>query len=89
MDRWTLVSGETHETYLALLFRGEQRFGDPVWSKDQIWIVVINHLMNLPEVEMIGAQPAHRFLQLLHGHVFAAAMGADFGHHKSLIALAL
>jgi hypothetical protein len=52
------VSGEANEADLALLFCRKQRFGLAIRRENQIRIVVIDHLVNLPEIEMIGLQAA-------------------------------
>ena len=74
---------------LPCFFGFERGFGGAVGSEDHFGIVVVDDFVDLPEIEMIGLQPAQRFFQLLHGDVFAAAVGADLGHEERLVALAL
>lgn len=42
--------------------------------------------MDLPEVEIVGPQSAQGLLKLLHRHVLAPSVRADFGHQEDLMA---
>ena len=55
MNRRVLMAGETDETDLALLLRLVQRFDHASFGEVQIRVVLVNDLVNLPEVQMIGA----------------------------------
>ncbi len=87
MDFGIFVAGESDEADFALLLGGEQGFGSAVRSEDQVGIVFVDHFVNLPEIEMIGLQAAKRFFQHAHGDFLIASVGADLGHHESLIPL--
>ena len=85
-----LVAGEADEAHLALLASpAASASAAPSGREDQVRIVVVDHFVDLPHVEMIGLQAAQRLLQLLHGHIFAAAVRADLGHQDGAVALAL
>ncbi len=87
VDVRILVAGESDEAHLPLLLRLRQRFDRAVRSEVQIRIVVVDHFVDLPQVEVIGLQPAQRVVQLLERDLFAAAVRADFRHHERAIAL--
>ena len=89
MNRRILVPGESNKTHFALLLCCQQGFRRAVHRKDQVRIVVINHFMNLPKIQVIGLQPPQRFLQLLHRHILGSPMRAHFRHQECLIPLAL
>ena len=58
MNRRILVSREAHEPHLALLFGLCEGFRCSTRREDQIRVVVIDHLMDLPHVDVIGLQSA-------------------------------
>src|ERR1700733_14059252 len=67
--------------------------GKPPWSMAR-WIEgflcpVKPTKRTLPYVQVIRLQASQRFLQHLHGNIFLAAVGTDFGHHNRFIPLAL
>ncbi len=88
MNTGILVSRKSDRAYLALLLGLQQRLRRAARSKDQVRIVFVDHLMDLPQVQMVGLQPPQRLFQLPHGNVFAAPMSADLGHHHSVLPLA-
>jgi hypothetical protein len=80
------MSGEADEADPALLLCGDKRFGNTVGREYQIRVVVVDHLVNLPEVEMIGLKTSKRFFEHPQGDFSIAAVSADFRHQKDLIA---
>ena len=52
----------------------------------QFGIVLVHTLVNLPEVQVVGAQAAQRLFELAHGFAFAAPVRADLGHQEYLFA---
>src|SRR5271156_6087959 len=83
------MASETEKPHLALLLRLEQSLGRAVGSEYQVRIVFIDHLVDLPYVQMIGLQARERFLKLAHGDVLVAPMRAHFRHYHGSIPLAL
>jgi len=57
------MPGKTDKTHLALLLGREQSFRGSIGSENQLWIILINDFMNLPEIEMIGLQATKRFFE--------------------------
>ena len=51
-------------------------------------IVIECHAVNLPEIEMIGLQPAQRLLEHFRGKCGIAAVCTDLRHQENLIAQA-
>ena len=89
MDLRIFVPGEADEAHLSLLLGFAQRLSRAVGADEQVGIVVEGDAVNLPEVEMIGLQPAQRLFQHLHRQSRLAAVGADLGHQEDLVATAL
>ena len=88
MDAGIFVAGEADEADFALFLRFGEGFGGAAGGEDQFGIVVVDDFVDLPEIEMIGLQAAQGFFEHLHGDVFVAAVGADFGHEEGLVAFA-
>ena len=88
MDRGIFVPGETNETNLALLLSFLQGLNYPAGPENKIGIVVVNHFVDLPNVEVIGFQTPQRLFQHLHRYLFVAAMSADLRHQDSFVAAA-
>src|ERR1051325_1995899 len=86
MNLGPLMAGEADKANLTLLPRLVERFNDPVGGEVMVRIVVVYALVDLPEVEMIGLQPAQRRFELAHRLAAAPAMGADFGHQEHAVA---
>ena len=59
---------------------------DPARLEVTLRIVVVHALVNLPEVEIIGAQASQRLLELAHRHLRVAPMRADLRHQEHLVA---
>ena len=89
MDRRVLVAGEADEAHLALLLGLVERLQDAALGVGQLGIVVEGDAVDLPQVEMVGLQPAQRLLEHLQRQVRAAAVRADLGHQEDLVAPAL
>ena len=81
------VSGESDRPHFPLLLSLQQRLSRAARGEDQVRISFVNHFVDLPDVQVIGLQSPQRFFQLLHGHIFAASVSADFGHDHGLVAL--
>ena len=88
MDRRVLVAGESHEADLALALGLLERLHGPALGEVPIGIVLVDDLVDLPEVEMVGAEALERLVELAHGHVLAAAMRAELGHEEHGVAAA-
>src|SRR5207248_1121767 len=73
---------------LALLLRRIEGFEDSSLRIGQGGVIVETDTVNLPEIEMIGAQTAQRLVEHLQGEGGAPAMRADFRHEKDLVAAA-
>ena len=89
MDAGIFVAGKADEAHFALLLRFAQGFGGAIRANEQLGIVVEGDAVDLPQVEMIGLQPAQRLFQHLHGEASVAAVRADLGHQEDFVAAAL
>ncbi len=89
MDLGRLVPGKADEAGLALLFGKGQRFEHATLGVGKSRIVVEDHAVDLPQVEVIRLQSAKRFLKHSHGKSRAAAMRTNLGHEKDVAAPAL
>jgi len=58
MDLRMFVAGEADESHLPLLFGFEQSLSGPVRREVQIGIVFVDDFVNLPEIQIVGLQPA-------------------------------
>ena len=88
-DGRALVPGEADEADLALLFRLQHRLGRAAGGEDAIRVVGEGHLVDLPEIEVVGLQPAQALLQLDHRVGRRAVVGAVLGHQEDLVAVAI
>lgn len=86
VDGGVLVAGEADEAHFALLLRLEQGFGGAAGGEDELGVVEIDDLVDLPDIEVIGLQTAEGILEHAHGHGLAPAVGADLGHEHGLVA---
>ena len=75
-----LVPGEANESRLPLLLGLIKRLEHATFGVSKFRVVVVDDSMNLPEIEMIGAEPAQRLFEHLQCQSAAAPMSADFGH---------
>jgi len=73
MDLRILVSGETDKSRLALRPGPVERLDDAVPGEVPIGVVVIGTLVDLPQVEMVRAQPPQRLLELFLSSAASAA----------------
>ena len=89
MYRRVFVPRETSKTNLALFFCFIQRFDHTTLCKMQVRVVLVDDLVNLPQVQMVGAQSLKGLLQLLHGDVLIPAMRANLAHQENFIAPSL
>jgi hypothetical protein len=83
------VARKANKTDFALFFGLEQRFPNAVRGEVQFWIVKVDTLVNLPQVQMVRAQALERFFQLLHRYLFVTPVGTHFGHQEDFVAAAL
>ena len=74
------VPGEANESRLPLLLGLIKRLEHATFGVSKLRVVVVDDSMNLPEIEMIGAEPAQRLFEHLQCQSAAAPMSADFGH---------
>ncbi len=86
MDARIFVARETDEAHLARLL-GFQRRLEASFVEDPIRIVVVHHLVELPQVEMVGPEPAQAFVQVLQ-RPFVVAL-AVLRHQEYLVAAAV
>jgi hypothetical protein len=88
MNSRILVSGKADKADFALLLGVGESLGDTARGEDEFRVVIVDNLVNLPDIKMIGFQAAQGVFQLTHGDILAATVGADLGHDDHLIALA-
>ena len=86
VDRRVLVAGEAEEADLAVLQGLEAGVDGPVLGEDPVGVVVVDDLVELPEVEVVGLEPAEAVLQVRLGLLGGPA--ADLGHEEDLVAAA-
>ena len=79
-----LVAGEAEEADLALLLGLEGELEGTAGREDPVGVVVVVDLVELPEVEMIGPQPAEAVFEVGLGVLGGAA--AALGHEEDLVA---
>src|SRR5437667_10206757 len=89
MNRRIFMPCEPEKPHFALPLGFEKSLRRSIWSKYQVRIVLVDHFVYLPHVEMIGLQASQRFFKLAHGHFLVTPMRADFRHHDSAVPLAL
>jgi hypothetical protein len=77
MNRRVLVPVEADEAYLALLFCLGKGFENSIGRVNQLGVVVVDNLVNLPDIEMVGLEPHKRVLQHAHRDILFAAMRAE------------
>src|SRR5438552_4686010 len=64
MNRRVFVAGEADEADFAFTLRLGERLDDTAGGEMQIGVVVVDDLVDLPEVEMIRLEPPQGLLQL-------------------------
>ena len=74
---------------LPSLFRLQHRLRGAAGGEDAIRVVGPGHLVDLPEIEVVGLQPAQALLQLDHRVRRRAVVGAVLGHQEDLVAVAI
>ena len=80
------MTGEADEADLPIPLRAIERLDHAAASEVQVGIVVVGALVHLPEIEMIGLEPAQRFLELLHRDFRVAPVRADLRHEEHALA---
>src|SRR6185295_1897723 len=86
MNRRIFVTRKSNEADLALLLRLKQCFGRPARSKNEIGVIMANHLVDLPQIQVIGVQSTKRLFELAHADLLTPSMGTDLRHKKCLLA---
>ena len=86
VERRRFVAGEADVADLALDARAVQRLDDAAAREVPGRLVVEDHLVNLPEVEVVGAQAPQRVFELPHRNFAIASVRADLGHEEDLVA---
>jgi len=64
MDQRIAAVGAADEAALAGLLRGDERFDRAAGREDLLDLRHLAHLVNLPQVEIIGLQRAQRLLEV-------------------------
>ena len=82
----SLVAGEADVTHLAGLLGFVQRLDHPALGEVPLRVVVVDALVDLPQVEVVGLQSLQRLVELPQGDLLVAAVGADLGHQEDLVA---
>src|SRR6185503_12108789 len=85
MNPRVLVTGEADEPHLALALGLLERLDDAAAREVPVRIVVVHALVNLPEVEVIGLQPAQRLFELPHRLAPVAAVRTHLRHQEDLV----
>ena len=82
MDGRVLVPGEADEADLALALRLLEGLDGAAGREVALGVVLVDHFVDLPEVEAVGAQSSQRLLELSHRRGAVTAMRADLGHEE-------
>src|SRR4051812_44530981 len=85
VNRGILVPGKSYEAHLALLLRLRERLDGTTRRKMTLRVVVIDALVNLPEIKVISPQTPKRILELLHGDLLVASVRAELRHEERLV----
>ena len=88
IDRRVLVSVESDEADLSLLLCFGKGFENTIVRVDQFGVIVVDDLVNLPDIEMIGLQPVQRCLQHTH-RSFPITVRAGGAHDDNVLSHAL
>ena len=60
VEGWVLVTGEADEAGLAMLLGLLQRLDDAPLGLRQMWVVVVDNPMDLPQVQVVGLEAPQR-----------------------------
>ena len=63
------------------------RFDAAVGSEDHLRVVVVDDLVELPEIDHVGLESAEAVFEVLHGRLLVAAV--VLGHQEGLVAVAI
>jgi hypothetical protein len=85
VDLRVLVSGEADVSDLALGFRAFERLDHAASCEMALRIVVVDALVNLPEIEMIGPEAPQRFVKLARRHPGVASVRAHLRHQEDRV----
>ncbi len=80
-----LVAGEAYEADLTFFFGFYKGFCSSARADEEVGVVCEADSVNLPEVDVIGLQPAQALFEHLSGECAVAAMRADLGHQEGLV----
>src|SRR5882724_2336701 len=84
MDRRILVPGESDEADLSFLLRLIQGLDDAALGEVEFRIVLVDDLVDLPEIQVIRPEALQRFLELPHGGLPIPSVGANLGHQEDV-----
>ncbi len=70
-----------------LLLSLVERLDRAAFGENQVGIVIVNHFVNLPNIQMIGPQAPQRFFEHSHRKLFISLVRADLRHQENLVAL--
>ena len=85
MDERILVACEADVPDLSGLFGRDCRMNGALCREDAVGIVEPEHLMEHPQVKMIGLQPLERLVELRLRNVLVPAI--HLGHQEDLVAV--
>ena len=88
IDRRVLVSIESYKADLSLLLCPGKGFENTVVRVDQVGIIVVDDLVNLPDIEMIRLQTGKGCIEHAHRNVLTGAMRADGAHDDDVVSFA-
>ena len=78
------VAGEADVAHLALLLGLDKRLERSAGAEDLVDLGLGDHLVALPQIEVIGLHGAQRTFQLRHGFVARTQLG--LGHEEDFLA---
>ena len=84
-----LVSVESHEADLPLLLCPGKGCENAIARIDQPGVIVVDDLVNLPDIQMIGMQTGKRRIEHAHRNVLIGTMRTDGAHHDDFVSFAL
>jgi hypothetical protein len=88
MDSRVLVPIESHEADLPLLPCVRKCCENTIVRVDQFGVVVVDDLVDLPDVQMIGLQTGKRRIQHAHGNILIGTMRTGGTHHDDFFSSA-
>lgn len=83
VDGGVVVAGEADVADFALFFGLDEGFEGAIGAEDLIGFIVAGDLVDLPEVDVVGAEAFELFLE--SGHGFGFGVFLEFGHQDDLL----